>query len=56
MKITYFMGGGRTGIARRLSWDEASLTILCAPSQKQIGVLQSEALMLLMILIKFMLR
>jgi len=22
MKSTYFMGGGRTGIARRLSWDE----------------------------------
>lgn len=35
MKTTYFMGGGRTGIARRLSWDEAGLTVLCTPSQKQ---------------------
>lgn len=35
MKTTYFMGGGRTGIARRLSWNEAGLTVLCTPSQKQ---------------------
>ena len=35
MKTTYFMGGGRTGIARRLSWDEAGLTVLCTPAQKQ---------------------
>ncbi|CAA6818886.1 MAG: DNA-cytosine methyltransferase (EC [uncultured Sulfurovum sp.] len=35
MKTTYFMGGGRTGIARRLSWGEAGLTVLCTPSQKQ---------------------
>ncbi len=35
MKSTYFMGGGRTGIARRLSWDEAGLTVLCSPAQKQ---------------------
>ena len=35
MKKTYFMGGGRTGIARRLSWDEPSLTLTCSPSQKQ---------------------
>ena len=35
MKTTYFMGGGRTGIARRLSWDEAGLTVLCSPAQKQ---------------------
>jgi DNA (cytosine-5)-methyltransferase 1 len=35
MKSTYFMGRGRTGIARRLSWDEAGLTVLCSPSQKQ---------------------
>ena len=27
--------GGRRGIARRISWDEPSLTILCSPSQKQ---------------------
>lgn len=35
MKTTYFMGGGRTGIARRLSWNEPGLTVLCTPSQKQ---------------------
>jgi DNA (cytosine-5)-methyltransferase 1 len=35
MKSTYFMGGGRTGIARRLSWEEPGLTVLCSPSQKQ---------------------
>ncbi|MDQ7047785.1 MAG: Eco47II family restriction endonuclease [Sulfurovum sp.] len=35
MKTTYFMEGGRTGIARRLSWDEAGLTVLCTPAQKQ---------------------
>jgi DNA (cytosine-5)-methyltransferase 1 len=35
MKTTYFMGGGRTGIARRLSWEEPGLTVLCTPAQKQ---------------------
>ncbi len=35
MKTTYSMAGGRTGIARRLSWDEAGLTVLCTPAQKQ---------------------
>ncbi len=35
MKASYFMGGGRTGIARRLSWNEPGLTVLCSPSQKQ---------------------
>ena len=35
MKSCYFMGGGRTGIARRLSWDEPCLTLTCAPAQKQ---------------------
>ena len=29
------MGGGRTGILRRLSLDEPSLTVLTSPSQKQ---------------------
>jgi DNA (cytosine-5)-methyltransferase 1 len=28
-------GGGRTGMARRLSWDEPSLTLLTSPSQRQ---------------------
>ena len=27
--------GGRRGIARRMGWNEPSLTILCSPSQKQ---------------------
>lgn len=35
MKTTYYMTGGRTGIARRLSWDEPGLTVLCSASQKQ---------------------
>ncbi|MDR3348904.1 MAG: DNA cytosine methyltransferase [Acidaminococcales bacterium] len=35
MKSCYFMGGGRTGILRRLSLDEPSLTVLTSPSQKQ---------------------
>jgi DNA (cytosine-5)-methyltransferase 1 len=35
MKGSYFSGGGKTGIARRLSWDEPSLTLTCSPSQKQ---------------------
>lgn len=35
MKASYFMGGGKTGMARRLSWDEPSLTLTCAPAQKQ---------------------
>ncbi len=35
MGKSYYSGGGRTGIARRLSWDEPSLTVLCSPSQKQ---------------------
>jgi len=35
MKSCWDMGGGRTGILRRLSLDEPSLTILTSPSQKQ---------------------
>ncbi|OON98927.1 MAG: DNA (cytosine-5-)-methyltransferase [Epulopiscium sp. Nele67-Bin004] len=35
MKGSYFLGGGRTGIARRLSWDEPSLTLTCSPAQGQ---------------------
>lgn len=35
MQTSYFQGGGKTGIARRLSWDEPSLTLTCAPAQKQ---------------------
>ncbi len=35
MGKSYFSGGGRTGMARRLSWDEPSLTLTTSPSQKQ---------------------
>ncbi|MCO6183671.1 DNA (cytosine-5-)-methyltransferase [Leuconostoc fallax] len=35
MGISYFSGGGRTGMARRISWDEPSLTLTTSPSQKQ---------------------
>jgi DNA (cytosine-5)-methyltransferase 1 len=35
MQASYFLGGGKTGMARRLSWDEPSLTLTCAPAQKQ---------------------
>lgn len=32
---SYLLGGGKTGMARRLSLDEPSLTLTCAPAQKQ---------------------
>ena len=35
MKTCYYMGGGRRGIARRLSMDEPSLTLTCSPAMKQ---------------------
>jgi DNA (cytosine-5)-methyltransferase 1 len=35
MKGSFYLGGGKTGMARRLSWDEPSLTLTCAPAQKQ---------------------
>lgn len=35
MMKSYFLGGGKTGMARRLSWQEPSLTLTCAPAQKQ---------------------
>lgn len=35
MMSSFYMGGGKTGMARRLSWDEPSLTLTCAPAQKQ---------------------
>ncbi|MFQ1015595.1 DNA cytosine methyltransferase [Avibacterium paragallinarum] len=35
MKGSYFLGGGRTGMARRLGWDEPSLTLTCSPAQNQ---------------------
>jgi DNA (cytosine-5)-methyltransferase 1 len=35
MGASYFLTGGRTGMARRLSWDQPSLTLTCNPAQKQ---------------------
>jgi DNA (cytosine-5)-methyltransferase 1 len=35
MQKSYFLGGGKTGMARRLSYDSPSLTLTCAPAQKQ---------------------
>jgi DNA (cytosine-5)-methyltransferase 1 len=35
MGKSYYSGGGRTGMARRLSWNEPSLTLTTSPSQKQ---------------------
>jgi DNA (cytosine-5)-methyltransferase 1 len=32
---SYYLEGGKTGMARRLSLDEPSLTLTCAPAQKQ---------------------
>ncbi|MCK6888751.1 DNA cytosine methyltransferase [Enterobacter roggenkampii] len=35
MQASYFLGGGKTGMARRLSLDEPSLTLTTSPAQKQ---------------------
>lgn len=35
MMKSYYLSGGRTGMARRISWDEPSLTLTTSPSQKQ---------------------
>ena len=35
MKKSFYLGGGKTGMARRMSWNEPSLTLTCAPAQKQ---------------------
>lgn len=35
MKACWFMGGGRTGILRRIGLDEPSLTVLTSPGMKQ---------------------
>ena len=35
MGKSYNSGGGRRGMARRISWDEPCLTLTCSPSQKQ---------------------
>jgi DNA (cytosine-5)-methyltransferase 1 len=35
MKNSYNQGGGRTGFAKRLAWDEPALTLTCSPAQTQ---------------------
>ena len=35
MQKSYYLGGGKTGMARRMSWHEPSLTLTCSPAQKQ---------------------
>lgn len=35
MMKSYYLTGGRTGMARRISWDEPCLTLTTSPSQKQ---------------------
>lgn len=35
MKGSFHLSGGKTGMARRISWDEPCLTLTCAPAQKQ---------------------
>ena len=35
MKKSFYLGGGKTGMARRISWDEPCLTLTCSPAQKQ---------------------
>ena len=32
---SYYLGGGKTGMARRIGWDEPCLTLTCSPAQKQ---------------------
>lgn len=35
MGKSFYLGGGKTGMARRLSWSEPSLTLTCSPAQAQ---------------------
>ena len=35
MAGSFHLSGGKTGMARRLAWDEPSLTLTCSPAQKQ---------------------
>ncbi len=32
---SFYLGGGKTGMARRMSWSEPCLTLTCNPAQKQ---------------------
>ncbi len=35
MQKSFYLGGGKTSMARRISWDEPCLTLACSPAQKQ---------------------
>ncbi len=35
MQKSFYLGGGKTGMARRIAWDEPCLTLTCSPAQKQ---------------------
>jgi DNA (cytosine-5)-methyltransferase 1 len=35
MMKSFYLGGGKTGMARRISWDEPCLTLTTSPAQKQ---------------------
>lgn len=35
MLESFYLTGGKTGMARRISWEEPSLTLTCSPAQKQ---------------------
>ena len=35
MLKSFYLGGGKTGMARRMHWDEPCLTLTCNPAQKQ---------------------
>lgn len=35
MGASFYLGGGKTGMARRIGWNEPCLTLTCSPAQKQ---------------------
>lgn len=35
MKKSFYLGGGKTGMARKINWNEPCLTLTCSPAQKQ---------------------
>lgn len=35
MGQSFYLGGGKTGMARRIGWNEPCLTLTCSPAQKQ---------------------
>ena len=35
MGASFYLGGGKTGMARRIGWDEPCLSLTCSPAQKQ---------------------